>query len=121
MTVLRGPVSIANSGSEARMGAEYEPMSHNIGPVNLMVDLDAAIAAGTLPLEEVTGGVRVDALTGKVHEPKPEPAEPTLTEVRTKATVAWLKGRKRGSRVGRALRNLDISGSDNVGSLFILD
>lgn len=119
--ILKGPVSIANSGSEASMGAEFEPMSHNLGPVNMMVDLEAAIATGTLPIEEVTGGVRVDALTGKVHEPKAKPDEPTLAEVRSKATAEWLRGKRRGSRVGRALKSLDISGSDSVGSLFLLD
>lgn len=71
-----------------------------MGPARVHIDLEEAILRGDIDLEEITGGVRVDAITGRVVDD--QDTEPTVTEVRARETDRWMT-RKGGGALKRKL------------------
>lgn len=61
------------------------------------------VAGETVSLEQITGGIRVDAETGQIHEPTdPNPAKTEWDEDQVRITLA-----ERGARIARGMRRFN--------------
>lgn len=100
-------IKMAREAEEA-----FDPPLGNIPGLELdsarvFFDVDSAIAAGHLSIEEITGGVRVDAETGElshVDDEKPfiDPESPlgrgvAVLEVEAEETVKWIASKGMGA------------------------
>lgn len=80
-------------------GAEQGRKFEMGGPATMLLDVDAAIASGDIPLAQVTGGVIHDAETGAVHRAD------------TGVETVWDEGKLRsellskGRRMAQAMRS----------------
>lgn len=89
-------VGLGNNGG-AEQGRKFEMG----GQATMLLNVDAAIARGDIPLAQVTGGVIHDAETGDVHK------------VGTGIETDWDEGRlrdsllARGQRLSKAMRRLN--------------
>lgn len=89
-----GEVSSARIESAGR----EDPNPFELGPAKLHIDLEESILRGELDIEEITGGIRVDAETGDVYSsPKPyiDPESSlgrgiAVLEVKAEETVNWM-------------------------------